>query len=115
MCPFGQQQQPLEAVVADEGASSFPLGPLPHLACAKLWGRVFLAPHKARYNTRAFHRCMLFTATDERVALSRDPIGSHRTRVFVPSSITPKHLPDLHGVVSHIFLVKDDAIEPFDL
>jgi hypothetical protein len=25
MCSFGQQQQPLEAVVADEGVYSFPL------------------------------------------------------------------------------------------
>jgi hypothetical protein len=57
--PVGQQQQSPEAAVADEGVSSFPLGSLPCLARAKLWGGVFLAPHKARYKTRAFHRCML--------------------------------------------------------
>jgi hypothetical protein len=35
--------------------------------------------------------------------------------VFIPSSIAPKHLLNLNGVVRHIFLVEDDAIEPFDL
>jgi hypothetical protein len=42
-------------------------------------------------------------------------IGYHRTRLFIPSSVAPKHLSDLSGVVSHIPLVEDDAIEPFDL
>jgi hypothetical protein len=42
-------------------------------------------------------------------------MGFHRTRLLILSSIAPKHLSDLGGVVSHISLVEDDAIRPFDL